>query len=104
MSASILDSVTHDPAELQRRARKLLPRNVYDYYAGGSGRERTLRANEKAWRQVWLAPRVLREVSDVSTAARLLGTRFATPLAVGPNGYHGLAPPDGELGTPAGAG
>ena len=92
-----------DIARLQRRARGRLTRNVYDYYAGGSGRERTLRANEKAWRQVWLAPRVLREVSAVSTAVRLLGTQFATPLAVAPTGYHGLAHPDGELATAAGA-
>ena len=95
--------MTSDPAELQRRARKLLPRNVYDYYAGGSGRERTLRANEKAWREVWIAPRVLRDVSSVNTATRMLGTEFATPLCVAPTGFHGLAHPDGELATAAGA-
>jgi 4-hydroxymandelate oxidase len=95
--------VIPDVAELQRRARKLLPRNVYDYYAGGSGRERTLRANQRAWRQVWLAPRVLRAVSAVDTATRLLGTEFATPVAVAPTGYHGLAHPEGELATAAGA-
>jgi len=95
--------VTHDPAKLQRRARKLLPRNVYDYYAGGSGRERTLRANENAWRDVWITPRVLRDVSAVDTTTRLLGTGFATPLCVAPTGYHGLAHPDGELATAAGA-
>ncbi len=95
--------MTPDAAELQRRARKLLPRNVYDYYAGGSGRERTLRSNEKAWRQVWLAPRVLRDVSAVDTATSVLGAPFATPLAVAPAGYQGLAHPDGELAAAAGA-
>jgi 4-hydroxymandelate oxidase len=98
-----LTLVTPDAAELHRRARKLLSRNVYDYYAGGAGRERTLRANEKAWRQVWLAPRVLRAVSSVDTATRLLGTGFATPLCVAPTGYQRLAHPDGELATAAGA-
>jgi 4-hydroxymandelate oxidase len=98
-----LTLVTPDAAELQRRARKLLPRNVYDYYAGGSGRERTLRASEKAWRQVWMAPRVLREVSEVDTTTRLLGTAFSTPLCVAPTGYQRLAHPDGELATAAGA-
>ena len=92
-----------DCAALQRRARKLLPRDVYDYYAGGSGRERTRRANEKAWQQVWLAPRVLRDVSAIDTTARLLGTEVATPLGVAPTGYHGLAHPDGEVATAAGA-
>ncbi len=95
--------MTPDATELQRRARKLLPRSVYDYYAGGSGRERTLRANEKAWRQIWMAPRVLRDVSAVGTATRLLGTEFATPLCVAPTGFHGLAHPDGELATAVGA-
>ena len=95
--------MTPDVAQLQRRARKLLPPHVYDYYAGGSGRERTLRASEKAWRQVWLAPRVLRDVSAVDTATRLLGSTFATPLAVAPTGYQGLAYPDGELAAAAGA-
>jgi 4-hydroxymandelate oxidase len=98
-----LTFVTPDAAELQRRARKLLPRNVYDYYAGGSGRERTLRASEKAWRQVWMAPRVLREMSSVDTAVRLLGTAFSTPLCVAPTGFQGLAHPEGELAMAAGA-
>jgi 4-hydroxymandelate oxidase len=95
--------VTPDAADLQRRARKLLPPEVYDYYAGGSGSERTLRANQKAWRRVWLAPRVLRDVSAVSTAARLLGTPLATPVGVAPTGFARLAHPDGELAVAAGA-
>jgi 4-hydroxymandelate oxidase len=95
--------VTPDAAELHRRARKILPRHLYDYYAGGSGRERTLRAAEKAWRQVWFMPRVLRDVSAVDTAAMLLGTPVATPLCAAPTGYQGLAHPDGELAAAAGA-
>jgi 4-hydroxymandelate oxidase len=93
--------VTPDVAELQRRARKILPRHLYDYYAGGSGRERTLRASERAWRHVWFAPRVLRDVSAVTTATRLLGAAVATPLCVAPTGYQGLAHPDGEVGAAA---
>jgi 4-hydroxymandelate oxidase len=98
-----LSFVTPDAAQLQRRARKLLPPQVYDYYAGGSGRERTLRASEKAWRQIWLAPRVLRGVTAVDTTSRLLGAAFATPVCVAPTGYQGLAYPDGELAMAAGA-
>jgi len=73
-----LTFVTPDAAELQRRARKLLPRNVYDYYAGGAGRERTLRASEKAWRQVWLWP------------------WRAPPPWPTPAGSRGSRPPDGH--------
>jgi 4-hydroxymandelate oxidase len=95
--------MTPDAAQLQRRARELLPSGVYDYYAGGSGRERTLRANVKAWRQVWLAPRVLRDVSAVDTAACVLGAALTTPVGVAPTAFHRMAHRDGELATAAGA-
>ena len=93
-------------AELERRARRLLTPGVYDYYAGGSGCERTLRASVRAWQQHWLMPRVLRDVSAVDTSLRLPGvpeTVAATPVAVAPTGFQGLAHPDGEVATARGA-
>jgi len=93
-------------AELERRARRLLAPEVYDYYAGGSGSERTLRASARAWQQHWLLPRVLRDVSTVDTSVRLPGrpeTLARTPIAVAPTGFQGLACPDGELATARGA-
>jgi 4-hydroxymandelate oxidase len=87
-------------AELERRARRLLSPEVYDYYAGGSGSERTLRASVHAWQQHWLMPRALRDVSAVDTSLRLPGvpeTIAATPVAVAPSGFQGLASPGGEL-------
>jgi len=47
--------MTPDAAQLRRRARELLPSELYEYYARGPGRERTPPANVKAWRRVWLA-------------------------------------------------
>jgi 4-hydroxymandelate oxidase len=95
-----------DIADLERRARARLAPEVYDYYAGGSGRERTLRASARAWQQYWLAPRVLRDVAAVDTGVRLPGrplTVLRTPVAVAPTGFQGLAHPDGELATARGA-
>ena len=95
-----------DIAELERRARRLLTPEVYDYYAGGSGSERTLRASVSAWQQHWLLPRVLRDVSAVDTSVRLPGlpeTVAQTPVGVAPTGFQGLASPDGELATARGA-
>jgi 4-hydroxymandelate oxidase len=98
--------VAVDIAELERRARRLLTPEVYDYYAGGSGSERTLRASVSAWQQHWLLPRVLRDVSAVDTSVRLPGlpeTVAQTPVGVAPTGFQGLASPDGELATARGA-
>ena len=96
-------AVNPDIARLEQLARGLLPAAVYDYYAGGSGRERTLLANERAWARIWLAPRMLRDVSVVDTTTRLLGHPVATPLAVAPTAFHRLGHPDGEVATAAGA-
>jgi 4-hydroxymandelate oxidase len=95
-----------DIAELEQRARRLLTPEVYDYYAGGSGSEQTLRASVSAWQQHWLLPRVLRDVSTIDTSVRLPGqpqTAAATPIAVAPTGFQGLAHSEGEVATARGA-
>jgi isopentenyl diphosphate isomerase/L-lactate dehydrogenase-like FMN-dependent dehydrogenase len=58
-----------------------------------------LRANAAAFASWELRPRVLVDVSEVSTAATVLGTEVALPLLVAPTAFHRLAHPDGELAT-----
>lgn len=92
-----------DPDELEARARTVLPVDVYDYYAGGSGREEALRAAAGAWRRITLRPRVLRDVREVDMSVSLAGARLATPICVAPTSFHHLASPDGELASARGA-
>jgi 4-hydroxymandelate oxidase len=98
--------VTVNVSDLERQARELLRPEVYEYYAGGSGGEVTLRANHEAWRQVRFLPRVLRDVSAVRTGVRLgdpLNLELRTPIAVAPTAFHRLAHPQGEIATASGA-
>jgi 4-hydroxymandelate oxidase len=88
---------------VQQQARELLPADVYDYYAGGSGAETTLAEAPTAWRAWRLRPRVLRGVAEVQLGTTLLGTEVATPIGVAPWAYQGMAHPDGERATAAGA-
>ncbi|MFN8155883.1 MAG: alpha-hydroxy acid oxidase [Candidatus Nanopelagicales bacterium] len=87
---------------LEDRARELLPPEVFAYYAAGSGEQRTLAAQERAWDDLMLRPRVLRDVSTVTTATTVLGTPVAAPVLVAPAALHGLAHPDGEVATATG--
>lgn len=89
--------------EAQALAREALPADVYAYYAGGAGRERTLATQEEAWDDVELRPRVLRDVSAVSAATTVLGVGVATPVAVAPTAAHLMAHADGEVGVAAAA-
>src|SRR3954463_15380758 len=87
---------------LEEQARALLPSNVYAYYAGGSGDEETLAANESAWSQLTIRPHVLRPVTAVDTGTTALGTPVSAPLLVAPTAFHGLCHAGAEPATARG--
>jgi 4-hydroxymandelate oxidase len=86
-------------AEFEPLARAAMESADYDYLAGGSWEELSLAENEAAWRRRTLRPRVLVDVSQVTTATTLLGQASSMPVAIAPMAYHGLAHPDAELAT-----
>nr|WP_202805606.1 alpha-hydroxy acid oxidase [Actinopolymorpha alba] len=88
--------------ELERRAREILPPDIFGYLATGSGVEETLATNDAAWRQFPLRPRILRDVARVDTGTTLLGTPVASPVHVAPTGYQTLAHASGEAGVAKG--
>jgi 4-hydroxymandelate oxidase len=82
--------------DFEVRARALLPPEVWDFIAGGSGAEITLRANRQALDSVAVYPRVLGG-SLSGTRTELLRTPLSMPVAVAPMAYQRLVHPDGEL-------
>jgi 4-hydroxymandelate oxidase len=90
--------------KLEQQAREQLPRAHYDYVAGGAGDEQTLADNVAAWRRVWIAPRVMVDVSSIDTSCTLLGRRLALPLLLAPVAAQRLLHPDGEVAAARAAG
>lgn len=88
-------------ADLEERARETLPRAVYDYFAGGSETETTLREAPLAWHRWRLRPRMLSGVTAPVLATTLLGAQVACPIGVPPWALQRMAHPDGELATAA---
>lgn len=86
-------------AEHEAEARERLAGPVADYIASGAGDEVSVGEAEAAWRRHRFAPRVLRDVHAVSTAAELLGSAVSCPVLVAPTGYQVLAHPGAELET-----
>ncbi len=84
-------------ADYRQLARARLPRQLFDYLDGGSYDELTLAANRSDLQALRLRQRVLRDVSHVDTAATLLGSRVAMPLALAPVGLAGAFAPRGEV-------
>ncbi|MGH2977140.1 MAG: alpha-hydroxy acid oxidase [Gaiellaceae bacterium] len=86
-------------ADYERLAEARLEPGVWAYLAGGSGDEWTLRENRAAYERWTFRPRVLCDVSDVSTATTALGERLELPVLVAPVAYQQLYDPEAEAAT-----
>jgi (S)-mandelate dehydrogenase len=76
--------------DLRERARRRLPRVVFDYLDGGAEDEATLDGNRAAFRRWTFVPRVLPGSGSVDLTIELFGERLALPLIVGPTGLNGI--------------
>lgn len=86
-------------ADIETLGRSRLDRNALEYISSGANDEVTLHANREAFRRARLRPRVLVDVSDVSTRTTVLGVDLDLPVGIAPSAFHGLAHPSAELGT-----
>src|SRR5919201_3373470 len=83
--------------DLRKRARRRLPRAVFDYIDGGGEDEVSLRANRGAFQRLTFRPRVLVDASALDQSTTVLGQRLATPLILAPPGLCGMAAPRPEV-------
>ena len=80
-------------------AKRVLPADVFDYYAGGAGDEWTLAENRRAFEDWVIRPRMLTGAWPVDPSTRILGTDIAFPVLVAPWAYQRRAHADGEYAT-----
>jgi len=83
--------------DLRLRARRRLPKAIFDFIDGGSQDEVSLAANRRDFERLVLMPRVLTDVSKRQLASTVLGERVALPLIVAPTGLAGLLSRKGEV-------
>ncbi len=83
-------------SDLRIEAERRLDPAHRDFFAGGAGDERTLRANETAFDAYRILPRVLRGGGSPDLRVTLFGDELALPVLVSPTAFHRLAHPDGE--------
>ncbi|WP_459703476.1 alpha-hydroxy acid oxidase [Stutzerimonas marianensis] len=90
--ASILN--LHD---LERAAKRHLPRPIYGYIANVAEDGHTARANRSAFDAYSFLPRALVDVSTISLETELLGRRYALPVGIAPMGISALSAYRGDL-------
>ena len=90
------DPLPINVADYERLAEAVCEPGYWGYVVGGAGDEVTLRENAAAFRRRVLRPRMLVDVSEVSTRTSVLGSEIAMPLGVAPTSLQRVAHPEGE--------
>jgi len=80
-----------DPA-----ARAVLPQAIYDYIAGGSEDEATLRGNREAFARYRFRFKILASADRPDLSQEVLGQRFTMPVHLAPAAIQRMAHPGGE--------
>ncbi|WP_296764755.1 alpha-hydroxy acid oxidase [Sediminimonas sp.] len=83
--------------DLKRLYRRRVPRMFYDYAESGSWTEQTFRENTGDFEDIRLRQRVAVDMSNRSTATRMVGQDVAMPVALAPVGLTGMQCADGEI-------
>jgi pre-mycofactocin synthase len=83
-------------AVAQERARKRLPRPVYDALVAGSERGQSIADNESAFMELGLAPHVAGQQAQRSQATTVMGQPISLPVLISPTGVQAVHP-EGEV-------
>jgi L-lactate dehydrogenase (cytochrome) len=74
-----------------------VPRMFYDYAESGSWTEQTFRDNVTDFQKIRLRQKVAVDMTDRSTASRMIGQDVFMPVALAPVGSTGMQHADGEI-------
>ncbi|MFD2738510.1 alpha-hydroxy acid oxidase [Sulfitobacter aestuarii] len=86
-----------DLSDLRRRARRRLPRFVWEYLDSATGSESTKARNRAALDRVGLMPSILHGEFTPDLTTPFLDAEFPLPFGIAPIGMSGLIWPDAEI-------
>lgn len=84
-------------ADLREKARRRLPRGVWEYLERGVEDETGMSRNRDAFEKLAFRPRVLRNVGSINLRTEILGKDSALPFAIAPTGAAGMMWYQGDL-------
>jgi isopentenyl diphosphate isomerase/L-lactate dehydrogenase-like FMN-dependent dehydrogenase len=89
--------------EIHRAARARLPRTAYNFGAGGTETETTLRRNRRSLRRLAIRQDILVDVRQIDLTTSLLGVPLSWPVVIAPMGGLVLFHPEGDCEMARGA-
>ena len=76
--------------DLEPAARRLLPRPIFGYVAGGAEANASVADNRRVFDEIQFVPRMLVGVADRTLDCELMGRRHALPFGIAPMGVSAL--------------
>ncbi|RMD42353.1 hypothetical protein DV735_g2808, partial [Chaetothyriales sp. CBS 134920] len=89
--------------DLEDVAQRTWSAKAWAFIHGASNDNLTRDANGSIFRQIWLRPAIMRNVSTATTKTRLFGAQLDAPIYIAPTGAPKMAGPDAELALTQGA-
>jgi L-lactate dehydrogenase (cytochrome) len=83
--------------DFEAAARRHLPRPIFGYIVNGSETNSSRDDNRAAFREHWLIPRALIDVSARTQQTQLFGRTYDTPFGIAPVGFSALAAYRGDV-------
>ena len=83
--------------DVRRKAKKRLPKGIFEYIDRGAEDEVALRNNRDAFDKLKFVNRVLVDVSNRNLECKFLGKNIAMPFGISPTGTVGLTRYGGEI-------
>src|SRR5574341_162513 len=90
--------------EIRKFARKVLPRDAWNFGDGGAESETTLRRNRRAIDRLAIRQDILVDIREIDLRTSLLGVPLSWPVAIAPMGGLILFHPEGDLEMARGCG
>lgn len=82
--------------DAHRLARRRLPRLIFDFIDGGTGREMALRRNTARFDEIMLQPRIMAPPAQRDLTTRFLDRDYALPFGIAPMGMCNLSWPNAD--------
>lgn len=82
---------------LENTAAQVMKPEAFGYVAGSAGSEITTRNNQQAFNHWQIVPRMMGDVSQRSSAVKLFGDTFASPVLLAPIGVLSIVHPEAEI-------
>ena len=77
--------------DFEDAARRILPRPIFGYAAGGVETNASMRANRAVWDELEFVPRMLVDTTGCTQEARLFGRTYDAPFGIAPMGGTSMA-------------